>query len=243
MPRVLACCWFACTIWWTDWAHAPSASYSGKPRWHQRVLSGDQAQPAAMCMACHDNAHPPPYLLVQSLSSKQIVPTANMWPKSDDTKWRHLEFNNTVLQWLDQTCHGFTSILDCHTKLRGHLATQGQDTFLRESPVANKPYEPGNETSMKRTKVAGSSSAVLESTQISIFSWSSRDQFAFWGPNISRISLRSLCVCVCVCVCVCTCVCVHVCVCACACVQMCACMCACVRVRACVRAWEQWTHA
>ena len=56
-----------------------------------------------------------------------------------------VEFNNTVLQWLDQTCHGFTSILDCHTKLGGHLATQDQDTFLRESTVANKPYEPGNE--------------------------------------------------------------------------------------------------
>jgi len=31
----------------------------------------------------------PPFLLVQNLSSNQIVPTGNMRPKSDDAKKRH----------------------------------------------------------------------------------------------------------------------------------------------------------
>ena len=46
-----------------------------------------------MRMACHDYAHPPPpvpsFFLGQNLSSKRIVPTDNMWPKSDDAKKRH----------------------------------------------------------------------------------------------------------------------------------------------------------
>ena len=48
---------------------------------------------AAMRMAPHVETYPPPpilaFLLVQNLSSKQIASTDNIWPKSDDTKWRH----------------------------------------------------------------------------------------------------------------------------------------------------------
>ena len=51
-----------------------------------------QAKAVAMCMACHDYVHPPPvppFFLGQNLSSKWIVPTDNMRPKSDDAKKRH----------------------------------------------------------------------------------------------------------------------------------------------------------
>ena len=45
------------------------------------------AKAAAMYTACHDYARPPPpippFLLAQNLSSKGIVPTDNMWPKSE----------------------------------------------------------------------------------------------------------------------------------------------------------------
>ena len=46
------------------------------------------AKAAAMCTTCHDYACPlppiPPFLLVQNLPSKWIVPTNNMRPKSED---------------------------------------------------------------------------------------------------------------------------------------------------------------
>ena len=45
------------------------------------------AKAAAMYTACHDYARPPPpippFLLAQNLSSKGIVPTDNMRPKSE----------------------------------------------------------------------------------------------------------------------------------------------------------------
>jgi len=50
------------------------------------------AKAAAMC-TCDDYARPlpsiPPFLLVENLSSKRIVPTDNMQPKSDNPKRRH----------------------------------------------------------------------------------------------------------------------------------------------------------
>ena len=54
------------------------------------------AKAAAMCTAPHaENLPPPPippFLLVQNLSSKQIVPTDYMWPRLHDEYARH--------QWL-----------------------------------------------------------------------------------------------------------------------------------------------
>ena len=51
------------------------------------------AKPAGMCMAPRAEIRPPPsiplYLLTQNLSSKQIAPTDNMQPKSDDAIWHH----------------------------------------------------------------------------------------------------------------------------------------------------------
>ena len=47
------------------------------------------AKAAAMCTALRAETRPPPpilpfFLLAQNLSSKQIVPTDNMWPKLHD---------------------------------------------------------------------------------------------------------------------------------------------------------------
>ena len=51
------------------------------------------AKAAAMCTAPRaETRQPPPippFLLVQNLSSKQIAPTDNMWPKSNNAKWHH----------------------------------------------------------------------------------------------------------------------------------------------------------
>ena len=67
-------------------------------KWTNSPPGADQGflQPAATAaMHCHPEGctHPPPlvppFLLVQNLSSKQIVPTDNMQPKSDDAKKRH----------------------------------------------------------------------------------------------------------------------------------------------------------
>ena len=62
----------------------------------QPVLTKAVLQPAkatAMCMTCHDYAHQPlpvPLFFVNAKpSSKRIVPTDNMWPKSDDPKKRY----------------------------------------------------------------------------------------------------------------------------------------------------------
>ena len=54
------------------------------------------AKAAAMCMTPHAEIRPPPpitpFLLVQNLSSKQIEPTDNEWPKLYDEYIHH--------QWL-----------------------------------------------------------------------------------------------------------------------------------------------
>ena len=56
------------------------------------------AKTAAMCTACHDYARPPPpvppFLLAQNLSSKQIVPTDNMWSKLHDEYTHHQLLKN-----------------------------------------------------------------------------------------------------------------------------------------------------
>jgi len=59
----------------------------------QPVLTKAFLQPAkeaAMCTAPRAETRPPPpfppFLQAQSLSSKRIAPTDNMWPKSDDAK-------------------------------------------------------------------------------------------------------------------------------------------------------------
>ena len=48
-----------------------------------KKVRNDPAKAAAMCMACHDYAHPhppiPPFLLAQNQSSQWIAPTDNMW--------------------------------------------------------------------------------------------------------------------------------------------------------------------
>ena len=60
--------------------------------------TADQGSSLASQGSCHVHGTPgwthppppiPPFLLVQNLSSKQIAPTDNMWPNSDDSKQRH----------------------------------------------------------------------------------------------------------------------------------------------------------
>ena len=51
------------------------------------------AKAAILCTACLEYARPPPpippFLLVQTLSSKGIVQIDNVQPKSDDAKWHY----------------------------------------------------------------------------------------------------------------------------------------------------------
>ena len=57
------------------------------------------AKAAAMYMApCAETRPPPPFLLVQNLSSKRIVPTDNMRPKLHDEYTRH-QCKGLTYQW------------------------------------------------------------------------------------------------------------------------------------------------